>query len=298
MENPLTDMRKSRDFLVCVDSDGCVFDNMELKHKECFSPATVNVWDLQGVSRYAREAAEYVNLYSRWRGTNRFPALVRTLELLAERPEAIERGYRLPDLSPIREWIKRTKALSSAALSREIDRKPDCEVLRRAARWSDEVNANIARIVRGVPPFPHVKEALSAISRFADIVVVSATPHEAIVREWEEHGLTQFVTAIAGQELGGKKECIALAAKDRYRPENVLMVGDAPGDHDAANANGVAFYPIVPGYETQSWERLSGEEADIFKAGRYVGARMNARVAEFYEVLLDTPPWLCEPGRP
>lgn len=48
MANILEDMEKHHDFLVCVDSDGCVFDNMELKHKECFCPATVNVWGLQG----------------------------------------------------------------------------------------------------------------------------------------------------------------------------------------------------------------------------------------------------------
>ena len=85
MEDILLNMKPTKNFLVCVDSDGCVFDNMELKHKECFCPATVNVWGLQSVSRYAREAAEFVNLYSKTRGANRFPALIRTLELLAER---------------------------------------------------------------------------------------------------------------------------------------------------------------------------------------------------------------------
>ena len=81
-------MKPNHKFLVCVNSDGCVFDNMDLKHKECFCPATVNVWELQSVSRYARQSAEFVNLYSKTCGMNRFPALVRTLELLAQRPEA------------------------------------------------------------------------------------------------------------------------------------------------------------------------------------------------------------------
>ena len=38
---------KKHDYLVCVDSDGCLLDNMELKHKECFCPATVNIWNLR-----------------------------------------------------------------------------------------------------------------------------------------------------------------------------------------------------------------------------------------------------------
>ena len=28
-------------------SDGCAFDVMEVKHKECFCPATVNAWNLR-----------------------------------------------------------------------------------------------------------------------------------------------------------------------------------------------------------------------------------------------------------
>ena len=32
------------------------------------------------------------------------------------------------------------------------------------------------------------------------------------------------------------------------------MVGDAPGDRDAAFSNGVWFYPIVVGKEEISWK--------------------------------------------
>ena len=39
------------EFLVGIDSDGCAFDTMELKHKECFIPNTINYWGLQGVSQ-------------------------------------------------------------------------------------------------------------------------------------------------------------------------------------------------------------------------------------------------------
>lgn len=47
------------DFLVCVDSDGCAFDTMEIKHKECFCPVTIREWDLQMLSSYVRDAWEY-----------------------------------------------------------------------------------------------------------------------------------------------------------------------------------------------------------------------------------------------
>src|SRR3979490_2688292 len=82
-------------FLVGIDSDGCAFDTMELKHKECFIPNIINSYDLQGVSKYAREGCEFVNLYSKSRGINRFPALIEALEWLAKRPEVKARKYKV-----------------------------------------------------------------------------------------------------------------------------------------------------------------------------------------------------------
>ena len=64
---PLKEMKKEHDFFVGIDSDGCAFDTMEIKHKECFIPNIINHWGLQAVSKYARETAEFVNLYSKWR---------------------------------------------------------------------------------------------------------------------------------------------------------------------------------------------------------------------------------------
>ena len=49
----------------------------------------------------------------------------------------------------------------------------------------------------------------------------------------------------AGQELGTKTEHLKLAAKNKYPPERILMIGDAPGDLNAARANGALFYPIT-----------------------------------------------------
>ena len=291
MSVSLADFSKSRDFLVCFDSDGCVFDNMELKHKECFCPATVNVWGLQNVSRYARESAEFVNLYSKTRGSNRFPALVRTLELLGERKEARERGYVCPDLTPLKKWIKETDNLSAQGI-REYAAAHDGDmdpILATAARWSAEVDANIERIVHGVEPLPGVKEAFAEIAQFADIVIVSATPHEAIIREWNSQGLLEHITAVAGQELGTKKVCIHKAMADRYAADHVLMVGDAPGDHDAAKDNGVLFYPIIPGQEVESWKRLRTEAAGKFQTGSYAGAYMDSILNQFYSVLRDEP---------
>src|SRR3990172_2441242 len=99
----LKNHKPTKEFFVAIVSDGCAFDTMEVKHKECFIPNTINSFDLQAVSKYAREAAEFVNLYSKWRGINRFPALTMTLDLLAERPEVAARHVEIPKLQGVRD---------------------------------------------------------------------------------------------------------------------------------------------------------------------------------------------------
>src|SRR2546421_8657397 len=87
----LRDFKPTREFFIGIDSDGCIFDSMEIKHKECFTPMFIKHFELQAVSKYAREVWEFVNLYSKTRGANRFPALVRALNLLRERPQVAAR---------------------------------------------------------------------------------------------------------------------------------------------------------------------------------------------------------------
>jgi phosphoglycolate phosphatase-like HAD superfamily hydrolase len=287
---PLAALQARFSFFVGIDSDGCAFDTMEIKHKECFCPQIIKHWELQAVSKYAREAVEFVNLYSKWRGVNRWPALVRALDLLRERGEVRARGVAVPEAPKVRAFIASGRPLSNDGLKAYMAEHPDRE-LERALRWTTAVNATIADIVRGVPPFPFVRETLESLQGLADVVVVSATPGEALVREWEEHGIASYPRLIAGQEMGTKKQHLALATRGQYAPGHVLMVGDAPGDRDAARANGALFFPINPGHEERSWQRLYEEGLDRFRQGRFAGDYEAGLEAEFEALLPDTPPW-------
>lgn len=287
----LRDFPKTRDYFVGIDSDGCAFDSMEVKHKECFIPNLIKVFELAAVAKYAREACEFVNLYSKDRGANRFPAYLKALDLLGERKEVVRRGFKPPRLQAVRDWVKRETKLSTKTLRPEAQRTEDPELVQTLA-WSEAVDRTVAEIVKGVPPFPLVRESLEALQGKADAMVVSATPGEALHREWEENGLTNLVGLIAGQELGSKAEHLALAAgPERYERDKVLMVGDAPGDRKAAEANGVLFFPINPGHEDESWQRFYEEGLPRFFAGTYAGAYMAERIAEFEALLPEHPPW-------
>src|SRR5271156_5427332 len=269
-QSPLRDFVKRRDFFIGVDSDGCVFDTMEVKHKDCFIPNMIRYYRLASISKLARETFEWINLYSTWRGTNRFPGLVMTIDFLAERPEVLRRRPNLPALSGLRDWIGRETKLGNPALKAEVAATGDPD-LALALEWSEAVNRSIEEIVKNVPPFPLVRESLESMRGKADVMVVSATPKEALEREWDEHDLKEHVGFIAGQECGSKKEHLALAAVGRYEPTKILMVGDAPGDYAAAKANGVLFYPIDPGFEDASWQRFFEEGLPRFFAGTFAG---------------------------
>ncbi|REK12313.1 MAG: HAD family hydrolase [Planctomycetota bacterium] len=276
------------DFLVGIDSDGCAFDTMEVKHKECFIPNIVEHYKLAGVSKYLREAAEFVNLYSKSRGINRFPALIEALEWLKERPEVIARKVEITIPQGVVEWMKRETKLGNPALEKEVEATGDPD-LKQALAWSKAVNDTVGDIVSEVPPFPFVRESLEKLQASADLFVVSATPNEALEREWQEHDLAKYVKAICGQETGSKKESLANAKK--YPANHTLMIGDAPGDYKAAVANDALFYPINPGHEEASWKRLYEEGIDRFLTGTFAGEYQDKLLAEFDGYLPELPPW-------
>ena len=285
------EIEKGHDYFIAFDSDGCVFDTMELKHKECFCPAVIRHMRCQPVSKAAREVWDFVNLYSKTRGCNRFIAIQHFRDLLREREDVKARGFRPMELRDLDDWVGRETRLGIPALEAEVA-KGGSEALRILLEWSREVNTRVEEMVSGMLPFPGVMDVLKAGEQEADMIVVSQTPLEALEREWEENRMTPFVRLIAGQEHGTKAEHIQLATEGRgYDKDRILMVGDAPGDHKAAEANHALFYPIIPGREEASWLRLRDEALDRFFAGTFAGAYQQALLEEFDQSLPDKPDW-------
>lgn len=284
----MIDFPAKHPFLVGIDSDGCVFDTMEVKHKECFAPNVIRYFGLAGVSKYAREAWEFVNLYSKTRGVNRFPALVAHLDLTAARREVLARGVKVAVPPSVREWVAREPKPGNPALEAAVEATGDRD-LKHLLEWSRAVNRAVEETVRDVPPFPYVRDCLELLTSCADALVVSATPQEALRREWAEHDLARYIVAVCGQESGTKKEFLRPARN--YPPCHTLMVGDAPGDHQAAVANGALFFPVNPGAEEASWKRLFDEGLERFFAGTFAGDYQEELLAEFDRYLPEDPPW-------
>ncbi len=153
------------------------------------------------------------------------------------------------------------------------------------------MNAAVADMVEGVTPFPYVRECLERFKEETDIVVVSGTPTEALRKEWDEHRIDDYVRFIAGQEMGKKSLHLELAAGGKFPEDNQLMIGDSPGDLKAARAVGAHFFPVNPGHEERSWERLHEEGIDAFLNGTFGGSYQEELIAEFESLLPSVPPW-------
>ena len=286
----LKDMKPEKEFFIGFDSDGCVFDSMEIKQKECFCPAFVNHFDMQGAATAAREVWEFVNLYSKTRGCNRFLAIIRAIELLSERREVIERGLQVPTVAGLVEWTRRESKLGQATLEPEVEKNPHPDLV-RALGWSRDVTDAVKKIVRNLPPYPQVRGILDEAYKKADLMVVSQTPTGDLEREWAEHGIDGHVRIIAGQERGTKAEHLKYAAVGKYDADKILMIGDAPGDLKAAQDNGVLFFPIIPGTEEESWVKFRDEGLDRFFSGTFAGDYQERLLAAFDAALPENPPW-------
>ena len=89
----------THEFFVGIDSDGCVFNSMEVKHNDCFSVNLVKHFGLASISRQVHQAWDFVNLYSKTRGTNRFKAILLVCDFLREMPLVQKMGVAVPELS-------------------------------------------------------------------------------------------------------------------------------------------------------------------------------------------------------
>jgi len=279
-----------RETFVGIDSDGCVFDTMEVKQKNHFHPLIIRLWGLEAIEREVRQAAEFANLYSAWRGKNRFLALLKMFELLEAWPAVRQTGVALPDLASLRAYCGSGLPLGNPSLRREVERTGDAE-LERVLAWSLAVNRDIDAHMEEVPPFAWAVRSLARIAERSDAIVVSQTPEEALVKEWRQHGIDGYIRMIAGQELGTKAEHLQMAAGGKYAPDRILMIGDAPGDLAAAEAVGAWFYPIHPGDEEASWQRFCEEAYDLFLAGEWTVALQRQWIDDFMRRLPSTPPW-------
>ena len=258
---------KKHEYLVCVDSDGCVMDTMNCKHFRCFGPCMVDEWGLDPWREEILERWNEINLFSMTRGINRFKGLAIALW------EINEKYTPIPGVAALRHWADTAPALSNDGAAKAAEEATDPEaklVLTKALNWSKAVNAAIGKLPEDVKiPYEGAKEGLAAAHGFADVAMVSSANRDAVDEEWSKFGLLEHTDIVLAQDVGSKAACIATMLRFGYDPKKVLMVGDAPGDSDAAEKNGVYYYPILVNHEKESWDEAIAVAFGKLQSGDY-----------------------------
>ena len=259
--------KRKHDYLVCVDSDGCVMDTMNCKHFHCFGPCMVTEWGLEEWKDEILERWNVINLFSMTRGINRFKGLAMALG------EINEKYTTIAGVAALQHWTDTAPALSNDAVAKAADdaSDPDAKlILQKALSWSKAVNAAIVELPEELKvPYDGAKEGLAAAHAFADVAMVSSANRDAVEEEWGKFGLLEHTDIVLAQDVGSKAACIEQMLKFGYDVKNVVMIGDAPGDCDAAEKNGVWYFPILVNHEKSSWDEAIAVAFDKLQNGEY-----------------------------
>ena len=258
---------RKHDYLVCVDSDGCVMDTMNCKHFHCFGPCMVTEWGLEAWKDEILERWNVINLFSMTRGINRFKGLAMALG------EINEKYIPIVGITYLQQWADTAPALSNdavAAAAANASYEEAKTVFEKALSWSKAVNASIVNLPEELKvPYVGAKEGLAAAHAFADVAMVSSANRDAVEEEWGKFGLLEHTDIVLVQDIGSKAACIAEMLKFGYDLTKVVMIGDAPGDCDAAEKNGVWYYPILVNHEKASWDEAITTAFGKLQSGEY-----------------------------
>ena len=275
MSNILEKFNKQKDYIICIDSDGCAIDTMDIKHIKCFGPCMVTEWNLEEWREPILERWNEVNLYTLTRGINRFKGLAVALT------EINDKYIKIEGLDEFLKWTEETLELSNESLEAELE-KTNNICIKRALEWSKAVNKSIDLLSDDEKcPFEGVKEAIIAAKKIADIAIVSSANEKAVLDEWSHNGLLENVDIVLTQNIGSKAYCISKLIEKGYDRTKVLMVGDALGDLKAAESNEVLYYPIMVKKEKDSWERFTKEALEKFIGDLYIGEYQEKVINEF-----------------
>ena len=275
------DFKRKKDFLVCIDSDGCAMDTMNLKHYRAFGPELVKIFNLQDHAEPILHYWNKINLFSKKRALNRFKGFFEVCRYIDKHFIPVD------GLDAYERFLNSGGLLSNDGI-RHAYQTIGHPIFACAEQWSINVNKAIAAIpLEDRIPFPNVYESIEAIHAVADIAVVSSAHRAAITAEWEQAGLTKWVSGIFTQEDGNKKHVIAsLKQIGGYHDGYIIKIGDAPGDLQAAHSNAVFFYPIIPEKEAESWITFKDTYLPLFIDGRYADYEPQL-IERFYSELED-----------
>ncbi|MBR5592291.1 MAG: HAD family hydrolase [Kiritimatiellae bacterium] len=276
---------------VALDSDGCVVDTMAAKQHGFLQPLMVKTLGLSPEEeRIYLACADYVNLYSVTRGISRFKAILLNFETYNQHPDVLKAGLPAIPTEDLKGFVESGLPLGNPALKQWLAEHPS-PFLEKILAWSLAVNDAIVTSGATFPAYEGARKALQAMQGRSETGIVSQSPEAVLREDWGRQGVLGYVQHVAGQELGLKVAQLTALTDGRYPRDKVLMVGDAPGDLEAARGFGCRFFPILPGREEESWALFNSGVYEAFATGNYTKEAEAELIAAFEKVLPAQPPW-------
>ena len=264
MDYSIENFKRKHDKVICIDSDGTMIDAMNVKHDKCHGDTFIDIFELNDHAEKMHEIWDSINLYEKSRGVNRFIAIIEMFKRIYGKYLDVNKE----ELAEFEKWVEKG-SLSHKSVVEEYEKHPTA-LLKKIVDWSYELNQRISRLTpQDKPPFENGKEALEYALGKVDIAIISSSNMAAIVEEWKAHDLIKYVDVITSQEVGSKGECLATMLTKGYSNKDILMIGDAYPDVDAADENNVYYYPILTRHEAQSWQEFIDKYLDAFINGEY-----------------------------
>ena len=232
-------------------------DSMNFKHKEVFAKTFMEVFKVHENKEVIQNEWNRYNLYSMTRGINRFYGLEDILLFCKE-----HYGITIEDEQIFFDWLKNAKSKSAKSIKEYMETNGESKCLSLAYKWSLASDQKINNYTTHI--FPGVKDALVKLSEVADLCGVSSAVKTTVEAEWKREGIYDYFVSLGCQEDGSKKSIINKMLSKGYLPENCIMLGDAPGDYDAAKDCEIMFFPIIPDKESECWQMFCSKVINDF----------------------------------
>ena len=152
-KDDLVHLKPKHDVLIAIDSDGCVFDSMTIKQR-IFHTGIIRLWRLEDSEAEVRKIAEWVSLFSPWRGLNRFQLILKIFQCLEENVPNIGKIF---PTGPLERFVA-----SGVPLSNDELKKWNDPALQKVLEWSLAASEEIAAIPE-MPVFDEVFQTLEKI---------------------------------------------------------------------------------------------------------------------------------------
>lgn len=268
---------RDRKLLIVLESEGAVFNSLELEMRRGYIPAFASLFSWAEVdAEYCNKSFERIALRSRSRGDSPLLLLLATLRYINLSYPSVRRTAIIRQLESMLSKDPQPIQEIHAEDSSQRPRSPRALI----EEWLELSNSLLSQGEGSLAEcFPRARsflESLSSLYPESQVLVYSAIPEAHALNRWEVAGLGNCFMRIAGPERGDFRAYLRTALQNGYDRLPILVVGTSNTAMRAAQDVGARFYPIIPGFEDSSWEELSLEVFPAFVQGRLAFLQGNA----------------------